>query len=94
LYAGDSLQASFTLAYPTQNLPFCPQEITLEIATNVGNFKAEASGKVYFTPCNTIEFFNQHIQPLCSNRHFPAGFSKEAFTKKMILRFFNKYFQL
>jgi hypothetical protein len=60
LYAGDSLLISFTLAYPTANLPFYPQEIQIEIPIKVDSGTTKTVGKVYFTPYNTVELWNEY----------------------------------
>jgi hypothetical protein len=60
--AGDSLIVSFTLSIPdTNNLPFYPQYIELNLLTNRQNSMYQTitmAGKVYFTPYNSIEIWN------------------------------------
>jgi hypothetical protein len=60
--AGDSLLLSFILSIPdTNNLPFYPQDIELEMQLNRKDSLYQSvilAGKVYFTPYNSIDIWN------------------------------------
>ncbi|HYF31074.1 MAG TPA: LamG-like jellyroll fold domain-containing protein [Chitinophagaceae bacterium] len=64
LFPGQSAVIPFTLEYPVNNLPFFPEEIVIEfpvskyLDANKSMQVVRATGKVYFTPYQTVELIS------------------------------------
>lgn len=85
-YPGDSINLLVTIDYPTNNLPFYPEEIQVTQFANMQILdsrdtiynKVELTAMVYFTPYNIVEIWSLYdFQNLPRNWHFPDNSNKQ-----------------